>query len=343
MQYLIKTVFFITLLLSATTKASANVPSPISTDPLSPAAKVTATEEPPQDALQALKKSLGVTYFSFFYGPGLHPDSFGFSPNQLGEAEKHGLYLQNNVSFRYKFSSNLALDIQTRFNIFLTNFKQLSDFQPFIWESPRIGISGKLLHGTDWSISGAINTDFPYFLPQPFSGFEVRQRTVLLNPGMFANFTYEPKQSKWSVFSVLAPRVFFYADRNAAEPSFLKGGYTAQNKPELIIALQPTVSYQISNSLSLSLGAKIDYRKHVLSSWNPLNADFASNGTNSAWRVAPMSVFLGFTYKLSPALTVFPFIATYPINAQRVDATTGEKATLLETTSIGMWVRGTLF
>ncbi len=343
MQYLIKTVFFTALLVTAGSRAFASTPSTTVQDLLGSSPNVSTIEVADTNPFQDLKKSLGITYFSFFYGPGIHPDSFGFSPNQLGEAEKHGLYFQNNVSFRYKFSDNLALDLQSRFNIFLTNYRQSAQFQPFVWESPRIGISGKLLHGEDWSITGAFNTDFPHFLPAPFSGNEVQQRTVLLNPGLFANFTWEPKNSNWSVFSVLAPRMFFYQNRDAAEQPYLQGGYTAQNKPELIIALQPTVSYKVSDNLGISLGAKIDYRKHVLSSWNPFNADLASNGTNPAWRLAPMSVFLGVTYKVSPALTLFPFIATYPIDAQRIDATTGEQATLLSTTSIGMWVRGTLF
>ena len=296
-----------------------------------------------ETSTKSLKDSLGITYFSFFYGPGIQPDSSGFSPNQLGKAEKHGLYLQNNVSFRYKFSERFAFDVQTRFNIFFNNYIQKADFRNFFWESPRIGISGKLLYGDDWSITGAINTDFPYFFPEPFSGFEVQQRKVLLNPGLFANFTYEPKGSKWSVFSVLAPRVFFYEDRNAIEPSYLTGGYTAQNKPEVIIAFQPTLNYAVTPQLSLSVGGKIDYRKHVLSDWNPFNASLASNGTDSAWRIAPMSVFLGVTYKVSPSITLFPFISTYPITAQRVSASSGDQATLLETTSIGMWLRGTLF
>jgi hypothetical protein len=341
-QYLIKIVSLPCLFLAAVTSATASTAT-LNTAELVSNNNGSTSQVSDSDPLQAIKKSMGITYFTFFYGPGIQPDSFTFSPNQLGEAEKHGLYSQNNVSFRYKFSSNLALDLQTRFNIFFTNYTGVAGFSPFVWESPRIGVSGKLLKGEDWSITGAINTDFPYFLPAPFSGFEVQQRTVLFNPGLFANFTYEPKNSKWSIFSVLAPRMFFYQDRTAAEPSYMKGGYNPQNKPELIIALQPTVSYQVSETLGISVGAKIDYRKHVLSDWNPFNADLASNGTNPAWRLAPMSVFLGVTYKPSRAFTIFPFIATYPIGAQRVDTRTGEQATLLSTTSVGMWIRGTLF
>ncbi len=345
----IKNVFFISLVLTAVASSNAHATTTLAVSDTSlrlapPTTPVSTTQITEDESLKKLKKSFGVTYFSFFYGPGLHPDSLFYSPNQFGKNEKFGLYFKNNLSLRFKFSENLAVDLQTRFNVFLTNQSEDPRFQIATWEAPRIGISGKLVGGKDWAITGAFNTDFPYFLPSPLSGFEVQQRQVIFNPGFFANFNWEPSGSRWSVFSVLSPRMFIYADRNAVEPNFLKN-YDPQNKPEFILSLQPTINYRLTDLVSLSLGTTIDYRKHVLSSWNPFKASLASNGNDPAWRLAPLNLYFGATFKVSPMLTIFPFIATYPIAEQRIDTSAAPgtpPASLLSTTSIGMWIRGTI-
>lgn len=358
MLKLTKTVSFIALVfcsaLEPMTRASTSseVTAP-SVAPVKPADEVrsgenvTQTQSSQSKTLEEIKKRFGLTYFSFFYGPGLHPDLILKSPNQFGDNEKFGLYLKNNVSLRFKFSQDLAIDLQTRIMVYLNNSSGRANYQFANWEAPRIGISGKLLSGKDWSVTGAFNTDFPFFFPEPLSGFEVQQRKVLLNPGFFANFTWEPKGSRWSVFSVLSPRMFFYADRSAAEPNYIATYHDGRIKPEFILSLQPTINYTLSEKVSLSLGTTIDYRKLVLSSWNPFNGSLASNGDSPAWRLAPLNVFLGATFKVSPAFTIFPFIATYPITEQRIKITkSGDivgPASLLETTSIGMWLRGTVF
>src|SRR5689334_9780104 len=71
---------------------------------------------------EKIRERLGVTYFSYFYGPGIHPNKSLYNPNQLGLPQNDGMYFQNQVSFRFKFNSNLALDFQTRFNVILNNF-----------------------------------------------------------------------------------------------------------------------------------------------------------------------------------------------------------------------------
>lgn len=292
---------------------------------------------------ERLKDNLGITYFSFFYGPGLHPDQMTYNPNQMGRPEHDGMYFQNQLSFRVKFSKNIALDIQTRFNVILNNYKGNSKFSPFLWETPRFGISGRLMEAGDWTLTGAINTDLPYFFPAPFTGYQAQQRTVVFNPGMFASLRWMPKGSRWSLFSVVSPRYFFYTDRSAAERQYHEAGYIPENKPEFILSFKPTINYSITPKISITLGTSIDYRKQVVSNWNLFNASLESNGNSTAWRLYAIPLTHGVTYTFSPAFSIYPFISTYPIAAQRLDAKTGRQATLLEATSIGMWLNGTLF
>lgn len=308
----------------------------------SPELSVTESLESPP-VYQNLKEKLGITYFSFFYGPGIHPDNQSFNPNQLGNPQNDGVYFQNQVSFRYKFSKKLALDWQNRFNIILNNSSTNPNYSLFRWETPRVGVSGDLLTGKDWSLRGAVNTDFPYTFPAPLTGYQAQQRAVLFDPGLFAGFRYEPRESRWSIFSVVSPRYFIYSDRHAAEPQLMTSGLNPENKPELIIAFLPTANYKLTHQTKLTFGTGIDYRKHVISNWNMFNASLITNGNSPAWRLGAIPVNLGVTYQFSEAFSVFPFIATYPIAIQRIDARTGSQATLLEATSFGMWLNGTLF
>lgn len=292
---------------------------------------------------QQIREILGITYFSYFFGPGLHRDNLLFPPNQLGYPDNDGIYFQNQLSVRYKFSSNMAIDFQSRFKILVNNYTENAKFSPFRWEAPRIGLSGVLLSGETWSLAGAINTDFPYFFPEPFSGYQARRRTTLVTPGMFASLKIEPKNSRWSLFSVVSPRYFLYADRTVAEPQYINAGFLPGNKPELILSFQPTINYKVSVNTKLTLGTTLDYRKLVVSNWNAFDATLISNGNSKTWRLYAIPVNVGLTYKFSNEFTIFPFISAFPIAAQRVDAATGERATLLQTTAFGMWLSGTLF
>lgn len=296
-----------------------------------------------KDPYSKIKETLGVTYFSYFYGPGFHPDNRAISPNQLGLPDNDGIYLQNQVSMRYKFSKNLAFDFQSRFKVILNNAIGNDQYTVFRWETPRIGISGKLFSRSEWTLIGAVNTDPPHFTPSPFTGYQAQQRKVVFTPGMFASLRYEPKNSRWSFFSVVAPRYFIYEDRNAAESQLGHGGFSPANKPEFIIAFQPTLNYQVSSNAKLTLGTSVDYRKYVCSDWNILNASLITNGDDPAWRLTAVPIYIGVTYTISSYLTIFPYFGTYPIAAQRVDARTGAQATFLQATSMGMWISGTLF
>lgn len=286
---------------------------------------------------------LGMTYFTFFDGPGLAPGRHKINPNQLGRATDDGLGAFNVVSLRYKFHPIWALDFQSRFKLLFNNGTGNPNFSVFRWESPRIGVSGKLMSGEDWILSGAINTDFPSFFPAPFSGYTSRARKVLFNPGLFANFRYRAKGSPWSIFAVLSPRYFFYGDRTAAESQMTRGGFVPGNKAELSLSVSPTINYQVSSFFDLSLGTSIDYRKQVLSAWNPLLGSLRSNGSSKAWRLSALPIMFGGTMHINSQLNIFPYIQTYPIAGQRINAKTGEMATLLQSTAVGMWVNGTLF
>lgn len=285
---------------------------------------------------------LGINYFTFFNGPGLHPDHLEFNPNQMGNPGNDGINAQTQISVRYKFSDALALDFQSRFYVIFNNYTENEKFSPFRWETPRIGVSGLLLSGSDWTLAGAINTDFPHFFPTPLSGYQAKQRTVIFNPGLFAKFNYAPKNSRWSVFSVVSPRYFFYADREAAEVQLTNAGFDPGSKPELILALKPTLNYSLSEKLSLSTGTSIDYRKQVMSSWNILDATLVTNEATQAWVLDAVPLTLGVTYAVSPTITIFPYVSTFPIAVQRIDRKSGTQASLFESASIGMWINGTI-
>jgi hypothetical protein len=120
-------------------------------------------------------------------------------------------------------------------------------------------------------------------------------------------------------------------------------GFIPENKPEMIIAFQPTVNYLLTPKMNLTLGTSIDYRKQIISEWNVFSASLLSNGKSSAWRLYAVPVTLGVSYSVASYLTVFPFVSTYPIAIQRVDANTGRQASIWEVSSVGMWINGTLF
>ncbi len=312
--------------------------------PISQSAFAQAKSEatPAEVKAPSLLDKIGMNYFLFFSGPGFAPGMGSINPNQLGRPTDDGLNLFHIVSLRGKFWDNLALDVQIRGTVLFNNATKNPKFTPWRRESPRVGVSGKLLSGKTWALTGAINTDLPYFMPAPLSGYTTVQRKVLANPGLFGNLSWKPEGSRWSLFSVLAPRYILYADRDAAEFQFIKGGFVARNKPELSLAVLPTLSYQVYSKLSASLGTAIDYRKQVLSSWNPFRISLVNNGTNPAWRLQAIPIMAGMTYELNSAFRIFPYVQTFPISAQRVDSRTGKTASLLDASSFGMWISGTI-
>lgn len=285
---------------------------------------------------------IGMSYFTFFDGPGLGEGLHTITPNVLGKPSDDGLRLSNYISLKYKVNPRLALDMQFRIQWVFNNAKNVERFQFFRWQSPRIGISGKLLSGEDWSLTGALNTDLPYFFPQPFGGGIVaQQRTTIFNPGLFAGFSYKPK-GRWSIFSLVMPRFFFYANRSSAEPQLSRAGFSPELKNEFTFDIAPSVNYALSSSTGLRLGTEFIYSKLILSSWNPFHGSLNVSDTHSnAWRLAAVPLQLGITHSWNEALSVSLFVQAYPIAAQRF-RNDGTQASFFETASIGMWMSGTV-
>lgn len=290
------------------------------------------------------KSKIGISYALFFSGPGLKEETLRAPPNQFGRPEDDGINSFNVISLRYKAWETWAIDFQTRTVVLFNNGVQSKDFSNFRWEAPRVGVSGSIAKGETWSLTGAINSDFPSVLPSPLTGFTARQRETLANPGFFAIFNYKPASSRWSVFSFISPRYFIYGDRNAAEPQLMRGGFSPQNKAELNLAFAPAVSYRLSDQLAASVGTEIIYTKQVGSSWNPLNGSMQSNGSSDAWRLAAVPFRLGATYATRDSgFRVFPYVQSFPIAAQRLDLRTGKVTTLASTLSIGIDINGVAF
>lgn len=301
------------------------------------------TTESSQTETPSWTKSIGVSYFTFFDGPGLAPGMQLYTPNVLGKPNDDGLRLNNYISAKYRVSSTLAIDLQMRVQLLFNNAKSVDDFRSMRWQSPRIGISGRLLSGEDWSITGAANTDFPYFFPSPLGGgVAATYRTTVFNPGLFAKFNYSPKSTPWSVSGLLMPRFFVYANRGAAEPQLSRAGFSPELKNEFIFDIAPTFNYAVTRSIGVRLGTEFIYSKLILSDWNPFHATLnASDITSKAWRLAPIPIQLGVTHELSDWMNVSVFVQGFPIATQRVNRD-GSSANFLQTASVGMWISGTV-
>ncbi|MCM0606519.1 MAG: hypothetical protein KA715_10555 [Xanthomonadaceae bacterium] len=253
-------------------------------------------------------KKWGMSYFSFWDGPGLEGGLQSFTPNDKGKPLDTGLSLTNLISVKYRFSEKYSIDVQNRIQWIQTNSPEVR------FQAPRVGISGKFASGQDWSLSGALNTDIPGV------GYIVSERTILFNPGLFANFAYTPSGSRWSVFALLTPRVWFYGDRDAVEPQWIAEGLRPGQKPEMVISLTPTVNYAVSDRLGLRAGATLDVRKFVESNW-------------AEWKRWRMPTTAGLTYKFSPELEVYTFVNTFPFDGPGLS---------LATSSLGMWISGVI-
>ena len=136
-------------------------------------------------------------------------------------------------------------------------------------------------------------------MPEPFTGYTARKREVLFNPGMFANYHYGDPSSNWSYDVLMTPRFIFYQDENAIEPEALQAGFTGKNKPHLVISVSPSVNYRVSEKLSWSIAATMDYIKQVGSSWNITEATMISNSRESKWVLDAIPVMIGPNYKVS--------------------------------------------
>lgn len=265
-----------------------------------------------------IQRNFGLNYNSFFYGPGLG-SPLDVPPGMTGEPSDTGLNFFNLVSLKWKISDRFAADVQFRNQLVLTN-----EFE-YRHQGQRFGVSGTFLKGEDWSFSGAFNSDVPI---RAIQGQIPAERTLMFNPGFFSFFNYAPKTSRWSLFALVAPRVWLYRDRQALSvQDALNGG--AVNKPEYTVYLNPSLNYAVNDKVGLRFGTTLEYTKFV---------GFSSIRRNY------MPVEFGVTYDIDPMFSVYTYIYTStPLDDGLREAQGFSANSWWKTASIQVWLSGTLF
>jgi hypothetical protein len=252
-------------------------------------------------------EKIGMNYFSFWEGPSLEDGQTG--RNELSRPLDSGLSLFNLVSITYKLNERYNFDLQNRLEWIHTQD------QEWRFQGIRAGFSGKLLSGDTWSLRGAINTDIP-----ELNGRDARARTVLFNPGLFAGLTWN-FHPKWSLYTIMSPRVFFYQNDEAVEPEWALSGRSPGQKPRAIIQAAPTINYAFTDTVGLRSGLDFQFRQFVQSEVGFLKR------WPTAWTVGP-------TFSISKSLNIYTFVQTWPFVGNGLTR---------ETASIGMWISGVLF
>ncbi len=260
-----------------------------------------------EGSLRKLAERFGMNYFSFWEGPSLEDGLTG--KNELARPLDTGLSLFNLVSVKYKLNDTYSLDLQNRLELIHTQENE------WRFQGLRAGVSGTLLKGESWNLSGAVNTDVP-----ELNGRDARARTVLFNPGLFAGLTWN-LDPRWSLYTVLSPRIFFYRDDQAVEPEWLLAGRDPGEKPRAILQAFPTINYAISDRFGLRSGLDLQFRQFVESAPTYLKR------WPTSWTVGP-------TIILSKMLSTYVFVQTWPFDGKGLSR---------ETSSLGMWLTGVLF
>jgi hypothetical protein len=289
-------------------------------------------------------KKFSLSYMSFFDGPGVFTDNQSITPNALGKPADDGLMLSNNFSFRYYLNSDYALDFQARTNYVFNNGTETANFDPWRWQSPRFGISTTFFKTENGKLTGAFNSDLPYFFPAPIGGgYIAEKRTTIATPGFFAKYSWTPTYTRWSIFSLVQPRFYIYQDRHVAEAQYSRAGYSPELKNELTLSFSPSANYSFTDKFGFRLGTEFIYKKLVASSWNITNGSSKSaDPTSRAWRLQPLPIQTGFTYIFSKMFEVSTFIQGFPIANERADKK-GKRASFEDTVSVGAWISGVIF
>ncbi len=289
-------------------------------------------------------QNLSLNYMSFFDGPAILSEEKNITPNALGRPTDDGLVLNNNFSLRYNLNRDYALDFQVRTQWVTNNARQTEDFQSLRWQSPRFGLSTTFFKTKNGKLTGAFNSDLPYFFPEPIGGGYIAQkRTTLLTPGFFAKYSWAPATTRWSVFSLVQPRYYIYENRNVAEPQYTRAGYSARLKNELTLGFSPSANYAFTDTFGFRIGTELIYKKLVASGWNPLNGTQKTADPDSkAWRLQALPLQVGLTYIFSSYLELSSYIQAFPLSSQRIDKA-GQQATFNETVSVGAWMSGRVF
>jgi len=265
-----------------------------------------------------VSKYFGVTYFTFFDGPGVG-EPVGLPPGGNGRPTDTGLGFWTNLSVRFKFSQRYALDYQFRLQQIVTNDFELRD------QGGRVGVSGELMRGDDWVLTGAVNSDLPGIGQIP------SQRTLIANPGLFSQLSYKPSGSRWSLYSMVSPRVFFYRDRLALSDQDEAQGLSPGAKPQLVLQLNPSLNYAFSDTHGARLGMTFDIRKN-------------SVGPAQRWF---WPVDMGYTLSLNKRINLYPHLrfSTPLDNGLRQELAQAKNRTpspWTHTASVGLWINGTL-
>jgi hypothetical protein len=258
---------------------------------------------------------LGMTYFTFYDGQSLEDP--GFFGGKLGKNERgkpingnDGYSAFNNISLTYKLTETINLDQQTRLE-YVHNRDREWRFQGM-----RIGISGRLLSGKNWSLKGAFNTDIP-----ELNGYTERARTTIFNPGLFAGLNIQLSE-KWSLYSVLTPRIYFYRDDRAVDRQWAVAGRDPGEKRRFELRGSPTVNYQINDKFGIRGGFDIQIVNRI------------KDDSTELTRFPTTSINLGPTIAINKALNLYVFARTFPFD--------GLKARK-ETLSLGAWINGVVF
>jgi len=258
---------------------------------------------------------LGMTYFTFYDGQSLEDP--GFFGGKLGKNERgrpingnDGYSAFNNISITYKLTERINFDQQTRLE-YVHNDKREWRFQGM-----RVGISGRLLSGKNWSLKGAFNTDIP-----ELNGYNERARTTIFNPGLFAGLAYTINE-RWSLYSVLTPRFYFYRDDRAVESQWAAAGRDPGDKRRFELRGSPTLNYQVNDRFGIRGGFDIQIVNRIRDDRTELT------------RFPTTSVNLGPTIAVNKALNLYIFARTFPFD--------GLKARK-ETLSLGAWINGVIF
>lgn len=257
---------------------------------------------------QKILDNTGLGYFVFWDGHNL--EKFDDVTTNKNGPTGNPINTYNLVSFKYKLTDRFFLDAQTGTQWYQTQVPR------FYFDRVRVGVSGLLWQSGAWALDGAFNSDLPY------TGYTAQKRKLVASPGLFAGLSWRPVNSRFSFYGLVMPRVWFYSDRNAVEPEWLEAGWKAGEKFESILQFTPTLNYALSDKFGLRAGVGIDYRKTVENEWT----------TWERWQT-PFSY--GVTYSHSKHLNVYTYLQSYPIDGRGfVDA---------KTTSLGMWISGTIY
>lgn len=260
----------------------------------------------------------GMNYFTFWEGHSL--DDGKTAKNEQGGRLDDGLQMFNLVSTTYRINDRFGIDLQKRIEhipiTYRGDTKGGKDTEAsWRFQGLRLGISGKLLSGEKWSLRGAFNTDIP-----ELNGRDARYRTTILNPGLFAGLNYQ-FNDRWSLYTILSPRIFFYSDDTAVEPEWTAAKRSPGEKPRLILAASPSINYAINDIYGLRTGLDLSFRQFIESKPTYLKR----------W---PTTASIGPTFAINKQLHLWTYVMAWPFDG---------KKTHIETTSWGAWISGAIF